>query len=533
MSNFTEFYPTPKALLDVALDGIDWKHVETVLEPSAGKGDIVSYIREKAGDYPHYNDRIQIDCIEIDETLRNTLKGAEERVVHDDFLTFRTSKKYDLIVMNPPFSNGDEHLLKALRLQELTGGDVICILNAETIRNPYNIRRKLLKKTLEKIGAVIEYRTDEFVSAERSTKVEIAVVKAHYEEPEAESIILDGLKKKYYAEAEPVMEDTELAENDFVKAIVKAYELDLEAGIKLIKEYKALVPRLMPNVKEEDNKYATPILEMKSGYGLSVNSFVEQMRMKYWRLLFSDRRITGKMTSEQQNAFMKKVNELKDYEFSVFNIKEMQKQMSENLVSGIEECILKLFDDLTYKYSWKENADNVHYYNGWASNSAFKINKKVVIPFYGVWGSWDKRYRPTNYDVINKITDMDKALRYLSRNGSYHYSVGNVLQAAENTGQTKNIHLTYFDLTFYKKGTCHITFTDEELLKKFNIFGSQKKGWLPPSYGKKKYGEMTQEEKSVIDSFEGEESYNETISDSDYYLFDAGNVAGIEDKSIA
>ena len=35
--------------------------------------------------------------------------------------------------MNPPFSNGDKHLLKALKMQE-KGGAIICLLNAETIR---------------------------------------------------------------------------------------------------------------------------------------------------------------------------------------------------------------------------------------------------------------------------------------------------------------------------------------------------------------------------------------------------------------
>ena len=32
-----EFYPTPKTLLDQIFEGADWKKIETVLEPSAGK----------------------------------------------------------------------------------------------------------------------------------------------------------------------------------------------------------------------------------------------------------------------------------------------------------------------------------------------------------------------------------------------------------------------------------------------------------------------------------------------------------------
>ena len=38
-----EFYPTPVTLLDKVLDGVDYRYIGTVLEPSAGKGDIVKY----------------------------------------------------------------------------------------------------------------------------------------------------------------------------------------------------------------------------------------------------------------------------------------------------------------------------------------------------------------------------------------------------------------------------------------------------------------------------------------------------------
>ena len=91
--------------------------------------------------------------------------------------------------------------------------------------------------------------------------------------------------------------------------------------------------------------------------------------------------------------------------------------------------------------------------------------------------------------------------------------------------------MKYFNVTFYKKGTCHITFTNEELLKKFNIFGAQHKGWLPPSYGKKTYKDMTPEEKVVVNDFEGEAEYNKVMSNSQYYLFDANNITMLEDKS--
>ena len=43
-----EFYPTPKTLLEEIFAGMEWKDIHTVLEPSAGKGDIVQYLMEHA-----------------------------------------------------------------------------------------------------------------------------------------------------------------------------------------------------------------------------------------------------------------------------------------------------------------------------------------------------------------------------------------------------------------------------------------------------------------------------------------------------
>ena len=150
----SEFYPTPQSLVCKMLDGIDWSYVHTILEPSAGKGDILREIARK--EHSLYRNEFDVDCIEIDPNLRQILKYnfSPERekefdyndpeyqtffdkgihVVHDDFLTYNPYKRYDLIIMNPPFSNGDKHLLKALKMQE-KGGNIICLLNAETLKN--------------------------------------------------------------------------------------------------------------------------------------------------------------------------------------------------------------------------------------------------------------------------------------------------------------------------------------------------------------------------------------------------------------
>ncbi len=513
------FFPTSISLLEKITEGFKWNMVHTILEPSAGKGDIVEFVRNKADSYPHYNNKLDVDCIELDPDLRCTLKGRNMRVIYDDFLTFHTFKKYDLIIMNPPFKDGATHLLKALDLQK-RGGSILCILNAETIRNPYSNERKMLVNRLNELGAEISYMKEAFSCAERSTDVEIAVIKVSIPETETKSTIYEELKKKACEDAQ-IEDVTDLAPNDFVKATVAMYELEVEGGLKLIREYRAMLPYMTVSIEQNEPWQKEPVLELKIGHSTATeNKFIKLIRKKYWTAFFSNRKVIGNMTSGMQQDYLARVEELADYDFSIFNIKTLQEEMTHNLVKGIEDCIIKLFDELSFQYSYSDElSKNIHYYNGWKTNKAWIINKKVILPDMNAFSSWNGRFEP-GYYVGSKLADIEKALNYLDGRLTDGANLFQELRVAETLEQTKNIRLKYFDVTFFKKGTCHITFTNEELLKKLNIFGSQQKRWLPPAYGRKTYQEMDAGERAVVDEFEGEDAYRQTLENADYYIYD-------------
>ena len=85
-----------------------------------------------------------------------------------------------------------------------------------------------------------------------------------------------------------------------------------------------------------------------------------------------------------------------------------------------------------------------------------------------------------DYQVKSQLADIEKALNYLDGGLTDGRDMELRLRHAAETGQTRKIRLKYFYVTFYKKGTCHLEFINEDLLKKLNIFGSQQKKWLPP-----------------------------------------------------
>ncbi len=515
--NVEEFYPTPKSLLEKATAEIKWWMVKTILEPSAGKGDIVDYICG-CSKYLTWQKDADIDCVEIDHDLRSILTGKGYRVIHDDFLTFRTYKRYDLIIMNPPFSTGARHLMKALDMQK-HGGALICILNAETIRNPYTSERKVLMNRLKEAGADIQFLKGEFHLAERRSEVEVALIKVKIDEEEQPSFFFDEMKQKSYQEYIE-RKGTELAPVDYKKAMVAMYNLEASAGIALINEYRALKPHILEDLRSDLNQNGA-ILKLQVLHGdLSVNCYVKALRKKYWNAIFRNPILVGKMTTNLLRQYLEQVEKLSDYDFSLYNINCIQEDIANKLVWGVEDCINKLFDELSFQYSYSDELrSNIHYYNGWKTNKAWYINKKVILPGMRAFSVFSGEFEPDR-KVISKLSDIEKALNYLDGGLTEAKDLTEAINTAKKAGQTKKIPLKYFYATFYRKGTCHIEFLDNDLLKKLNIFGSQRKKWLPPGYGRKPYRMLEPEEKAAVDSFEGEEAYHRTLEKADYFIYD-------------
>lgn len=521
-TNNKNFYPTPKSIIDKMLVGIDFRTIKTVLEPEAGKGDIVEAVSNKFkyANYS-YNKEVKwdIDTIEIDQNLQYILKGKGIRLIHDDFLTYESLKRYDLIVMNPPFDNGEKHLLKAISMQE-KGGKIVCLLNAETLRNPYNNNRIVLLDKLEQYQASIEYIKNAFIDAERKTSVEVALIKIDIPKQDNFSIILENLKQQEQHTVKETHNNYHLIHSDFIEGIVDQYNFEIKAGLQLINEYNSIYANMFKGCeltiicsKDTNDKYKDSSKDLH-------NSYIKDVRSKYWTTLFMSEQFMGLFTSNLRQAYVDKVRELIDYDFSLFNIYTIRKQISGEMIKAAEETILSLFDEFSHKHSWyDETSKNIHYYNGWKTNQAWKINNKVIIPFSGWNDSWSNQFR-FGYKVKDKLADIEKVFNYLDGGKTEEVSIEDSMKLAEHYGETKKIPLKYFNVSFFKKGTCHIEFTNEELLHKFNIFGSQKKGWIPPSYGKKHYKDMTPEEKAVVNDFEGELSYNKVMSNSGYYITD-------------
>ena len=250
--------------------------------------------------------------------------------------------------------------------------------------------------------------------------------------------------------------------------------------------------------------------------------------------------MVGEFESVQSNGVDKdresshrEIERMADYDFTAFNIKQVAAEMNEAMHKGIEDAIMKLFDELSSEHSWyPECTQNRHYYNGWATNKAHKVGAKCIIPVNGMFS--DYRWSHKTFDTSRAyyvISDLENALNYLSAAPDDGYDLKARLAWADDGGKTRNIELKYFKIDLFKKGTMHIKFLPEAMpiVDRLNIFASRKKNWLPPNYGRTSYRNMDEESRKVVDSFHGDGSegsgaaqYAEVMSKASYYLADPG-----------
>lgn len=113
-----QYYPTPAELAArvVAAAGIEAHH--SVLEPSAGQGALATLMPAQ-----------QTTLVEISPLFAKVLRAKGREVIQTDFLRWRPRRRFDRIVMNPPFDRGQwrEHLAHASELLA-GGGRIVAVL---------------------------------------------------------------------------------------------------------------------------------------------------------------------------------------------------------------------------------------------------------------------------------------------------------------------------------------------------------------------------------------------------------------------
>jgi hypothetical protein len=485
-----DFYPTPDELIRDLLalgvtgnfagfSGIDRFTIKgRVLEPSAGKGNIIDYIRKRGK-------TIKIDAIENDAQLTNFLMGAGHTVVWSDFLTFETYREYNAIVMNPPFSADDKHLLHAIRLasKQITKDcEIYAIINAETIKNPFSVSRKELARLLDVYDARIEFVSDAFSTAERKTNVEVALVYIKMTRD-------DSSEELYRRTVDAVKEtkSTSTQTGDISTALstfVKYHEVqdrvdditrlvcEYEQASQLTRDaYHTQIQKLrfleyISNVN--GGKLYTP----RDGVDVEYEEELQRLRTTYWTLILRTDEFMQKLTTQARDKLSRQIEASAELEINMTNVYMLLHAIVANSSDMLVSSVVSMFEKIT-SFSRRDYSDNIHYYNGWNTNEAYKIGKKVIYPFFSPFGDWDmgsrdKSFKSVDYRTKEFILDLLKAFKPFRE-------VNNEFEMLA-MGDFENDVLRF---KMFKKGTVHVWFKDLETLNKINYVCGRHFNWLP------------------------------------------------------
>lgn len=481
-----DFYPTPESLFRQLTRGkrrLDGK----ILEPSAGKGDMIKHIRGISRP-----DDAKIDAIEIDPRLQASLMGEGYNVVWDDFLTYETYKEYDYIVMNPPFSNGVDHVLKALDLAEaqLSYCEIYAILNKETLDNAYSSKRQALLRRLEEHDASIEYVSSAFTDAERRTDVEVALIRVKVKKANKGRSIYDSIPF-FTADRSETKETLETSLSSYVKASeieakmndIERLIIEYETACEVMRDYyeaytaKASFLSYIGEVNKREGDVTGPFsYVIRKEYKASdLNEELDRLRGEYWRLILDADEFRELLTNEARQKLNRQLTAAGEMEINLANIRMLLMAISANREDMLVDSIVSIFEKIT-RFHMNQYSTNVHYYNGWKTNNAYKINRKIIIPIqYSPFDSWvfAETYDRIIYTVREFIDDIVKAFQLIDP------SVNNEFTPIGDNERKQEFENDLLRFKMFKNGNIHVWFNDLEALNKLNYICGQHFAWIP------------------------------------------------------
>lgn len=485
-----QFYPTPASLAEKAWSLFQNKEFVRVLEPSAGEGHLASK-RTVESSYYHRHYGVPVDCIEIDVTKHPLLRSSGFDVVGVDFLKFSGSGAiYSHIILNPPFLEGAKHVLKAWDI--LFEGEVVAILNAETIRNPFSKEREQLVRLIAQHGSV-EFVEGAFAGpeAERNTDVDVALVYLKKSSGFSKKLfgdILDGLKREGHVGLDAGYEQVnELAipgsfiENSVLsfEAAVKAMRQSVFAEARAAK-YASRLGSTMEEMSAEKPAASDSCSDSLEWVRREMYKRHADFKNRAWAGILRSTQVLSKLSSGAQKRIESEFETIKQLEFSIENVYGFIGGLIAKQGDIQIEMICDVFDLISRYHSENNTAP----YLAWKSNDKHRTcglsikATRFIIPGNKV-ESWSSSL---SWDSMKTLSDLDKVFALLDGKREPETSLEWVFRNQfEALRSGERISSSYLDVRFYPGiGTIHFFPRDKKLIDRLNRLVGAKRQWLPP-----------------------------------------------------
>lgn len=477
MNLFTEnadFYPTPEEVINTMMLGEDILG-KTILEPSAGSGNIVKWLKNNgAGDV--------IAC-EKDKHLQKLLAG-DCNLLAEDFLSVTSDQvsHIDFIVMNPPFSNGVQHIQHAFEISP-AGCTIIALCNSSNLEHRYTGARQELYELVELYGSS-EYLGTVFDTAERKTNVGVSLIKL-YKDGDAE----DEFAEYMFSDEEDSLDRNEtegIVQYNVVRDMVNRYT----SAVKLFDETMEATNKINEIAKFSDERFDyIPIrfatVDTKgSAVNITRQQYKKQLQKYYWRIIFNKLNMEKYATCGLREQINKFIEKQVNVPFTMHNIYQVISMVVQTTGQRMDKALLEAFD-LICSFS----AENSTAGEKWKTNANYMVNRKFIVPYIT---DYDTRYNIRN-DYVRlhyggneyKIEDVVKALCYIT--GTNYDSIQNLHQFVydRNLSYGTWYEWSFFRIKGFKKGTMHFEFLDENVWMRFNQVVASQRGWVLPKKSRK------------------------------------------------
>ncbi|MDR2911839.1 MAG: DUF4942 domain-containing protein [Alistipes sp.] len=459
-----DFYPTPPDVIERMMMGVEIMG-KVALEPSAGSGNIVEWLKA--------NGAANVLACELSEKLRAMLAGKCD-VIGDDFLSVTSEQvsHIDLIVMNPPFSVDERHILHAWEVAPC-GCEIVALCNSNTLKSQYGAARKEVFEIVEAYGFSENFGSC-FKEAERKTDVEVSVI--HLYKPKTGKEEFDD----YFSLA---------PDDENQREGIQSYNLIRD----LVNRYVEAVRRFdgVMDASNEINQLTELFKANKVHFGAYIDNesysrttitrdyFRKALQKSAWSLIFEKMNMGKYVTTGVREDINRFVERQSHIPFTMHNVFRMLEMIVGTQGHRMQKVLVEAFDHIC-----SFSAENSTAGEKWKTNSGYMINRRFIVPWIC---DYDKKFESICRHVKlnwgragNQIGDVVKALCYLTGTNYDTLSDLSAFVSRMNMEWGQWYEWGFFRIRGYKKGTMHFEFVRDEDWMRFNIEVARIKGWQLP-----------------------------------------------------
>lgn len=466
-----DFYPTPEEVIARMLVMSDITN-KVILEPSAGSGNIVTFLQN--------NGAKEVIACEKNTKLRNIVE-KKCQVIADDFLSVTSDmvSHVDMIVMNPPFSREEDHVLHAYEIAP-AGCEIISLCNSSMLDRMFRNEKRMKIKELIELYGDNERLGCVFSTAERKTDVDVSVIRLHKSKDENEW-------QDYYfdsTEDTPEIQADGLITYDFVRDCVNRYVGAVQMFDDVMEASKK-INSLTSAIGAGDIRFGATLTTGNTSTAITKDQYKKALQKKAWQWLFDKFKMNKYLTRKVRESINAFVERQVNVPFTMKNIYRMVEMIVGTHAERMNRVLLEAFDKIC-----SFSAENSTAGEKWKTNSDYKINKRFIVPAIC---DYDARWPSTHVDVkyngySEEIEDVIKALCCLTGK-DYNEQIPLrqfCYDVKPEWGQWIDMPNGFFRIRGYKKGTMHFEFLDENVWHKFNYEVAKIKGWQLPKERKNK-----------------------------------------------